>query len=708
MGFRKAIIQVYSGNEPFGFDDFVRGTLRLFNYAIDHNIDVKINIAGSEFETHMIVNNYSYDKTRITPKLYFMNVDQETLRLDLDNFLNTSDPIFVVTSNVWLERNDIYNLSYVGFDKIVRYRESLYDAAEAKVRANLLYRPQSDNLLYGYNIIYVHNDEFRYILTTREVASLANQIRRSLDMNKDFMVFSNSIQLRTILSQYIEMNSGAVQRIDDSTIDIGPVNSLPKILDLMIDFIILLKAKKIYRFTDGIVGAGHNIRFTEEYRLKQNDSLIKPLPNVYEAAFDINNIIGNLELTLIPLYYETFTLVKNPPSVLTTLNNPSGVAVDILGNIYFSDTLNHCIRVRDTSGNLRVYAGTGVAGYRNGGPRVAQFNRPTAVAIDMAGNLYVADTLNNAIRIIERNIVNDASGTLYGVEGVVGTVVGTGGINSTSNDAAIGSGSILRGPRGVAVDSSGYVYISDTGNHRICKITSGGSLVVLAGSTNLDGPLQYNSGFINGTGTEASFNGPTGICVDLKGNVFVTDTQNNAIRRITPSGKVSTVAGSGQQSYKEGRREQASFNYPTGICVDLHNVLYVADTGNNCIRRITNEGNVIPVVGSPVQKSGAIDGYGAIDPKRALVPIEKRATFNMPAALCVNQYRGLFIADTLNNRIRYVAPTFSTPTAIKPIAMQALRITHAPGVAYTLGPTLSAPPPPPNSLIQGRQRGSKK
>ena len=206
MVFRKAIVQVYSGNEPFGFDDFVRGTLRLFNYAIDHNIDVKINVAGSEFQPYMIVNNYLYDKTSIKPKFYYMKSDEQSLVSDLDNFIASSEPIFVVTSNVSIDRNDVYNLSYVGFDTLVRFRETLYLAAEQKIKANLLFRANPDNLLYGYSIIYVHRDEFRYLITTRELASLASQIRRSLDMNRDIMVFSNSIQFRTILSQYIEMS----------------------------------------------------------------------------------------------------------------------------------------------------------------------------------------------------------------------------------------------------------------------------------------------------------------------------------------------------------------------------------------------------------------------------------------------------------------------------------------------------------------------
>lgn len=703
MVFRKAIIQVYSGNEQFGFDDFVRGTLRLFNYAIDNNIDVKINIAGSEFEPYMIVNNYIYDKVNCKPKFYYMNSDEKALITELDTFLASSEPIFVITSNVSLDRNEIYNLSYIGFDQLVRYREALYAAAEQKVKDNLLFRKNPDNLLYGYSIIYVNRDEYQYAITTRELASLAIQIRRSLDMNKDIMVLSNSIQFRTILSQYIEMNSGAVQSVDDSTIDIGQLESIPNIEDLMIDFIILLKAKKIYRFTDCIHGTYHNIKFIDAY-MQNRGNLTRPFTNVYDTAFDINNIVGNLEITLIPLYYQTNSLVgATGSSTVNTLNTPSGLTMDTSGNIYISDTQNHCIRRLDPSGNLTVIAGTGVAGYVNGASSVAQFNGPTAIAVDVEGNIYVADTNNNAIRVIPRIVKRDASGNPASAYAIAGTLVGSG---SETMSSGIGSGILLNKPRGVAVDASGSVYISDTGNNRICKIDSGGNLVTLAGSASFNGPLIYSYGYIDGQGTEASFNEPTALCLDLKGNIFVTDTNNNAIRRITPSGKVTTIAGSGQQAYKEGRRQQASFNKPIGIAVDMYNVLYVTDTGNNMIRRITNEGNVIPVVGSPLQKTGAIDGYGSIDPKRSLVPFERRATFNSPVAICVGPSRVLYLADSINNRIRKVTPTFSEPTDIKPVAIQTLRVTHSPGVAFTLGPTLSAPDPLPNTIIYGHKRGT--
>jgi len=737
MALRKAIIQVYSGNEPFGFHDFVRGTLRLFNYAIDNNIDVKVNVLGAEFEPYMIVNNYNYDTVNIKPRVYYMNVDQTLLVNDLDDFMKSPDSIFVLTSNVWLDRNDISNLSFLAFDKLVRLRDFLYSAAAEKVAANLLYRQggATDNLLYGYTIIYVNRDDFHFKSNARNISSLARQIRQNIDLNRDTMVFSNSIQLRKILSEYIEMNSAAVQKIDDSDIDIGVVESFPSIQDIIIDYILLMKSKKIYRFTDTLMKSGHNISY------KANKDV---LTNVYETALDINNIIGNLEITLIPIYHITYTIVGcagpilpalflrqtsirfdasgNPRSqrlipqpgitsdssgnFISQLNTPSGVALDSAGNLYIADTGNNRICILDVSGNFTTYAGSpsGTAGFLDSGSSSALFNSPTSITVDKFGRIYVADTGNNAIRVIEKQNQYDSSQNIIEVHKIVVTLVGRG---STILSSAIGQTNTLNGPRGIAVDSTGSVYVADTGNHRICKVTGGGELKTLAGSTTLGGNLAYLSGYENGQGTNASFNSPTGLAVDLIGNVFVADTGNNVIRRVTQSGIVSTVAGSGQPFYKEGRRQQASFKGPVGITVDLQNNVYVSDTGNNTIRRITTDGDVLPVVGSPEQKTGAIDGYGAIDPRRALVPFNIRATFNRPSALIIDPLKQLIVADPVNNTIRRIHTIFSNPTKIKPIPMQSIKVSNSSGVGLTLGPTLSTPPPLPDSLIYGHRRGQR-
>jgi sugar lactone lactonase YvrE len=178
------------------------------------------------------------------------------------------------------------------------------------------------------------------------------------------------------------------------------------------------------------------------------------------------------------------------------------------------------------------------------------------------------------------------------------------------------------------------------------------------------------------------------------------------IRRITPNGKVSTIAGNGQPFFKEGKRLQAGFCRPTGITVDLQNILYVTDTGNNVIRRITTDGNVLPVVGSPAQLSGSLDGFGALNPTRSLVPFEQRATFYSPASIAIDSDKLLYVADTLNNTIRKIVPTFSTPTKIKPVAMQALRISKSYGITHTLGPGILAQDCLQNTIVYGHKRGT--
>lgn len=732
MGFKKTIVQVYSGNEPFTFDDFIKGTLRLFNYAIDNNVDVKINIAGSEFEQYMIVKNYTYTLLSAKPKIYYTEVDKVSLVNDLDIFLKNSEPHFFVTSNVCLNRSDIYHMSFVGFDSIVRYKDELYAAAQQKVLDNLLYRPNSDNLLYGYSIIFINRENFKFKATLQNIVSIASQIRRTVNLNKDFMVFSNSIQLRKILSRYIEMNSAAIQKIDESEIDIGAVESIPNIRETIIDFILLMKSKKIYRFTDHTIESSHTIKYGNNHT-----------NNIYETALHINNIIGNLEIVTIPLYYRISTIIGcakptsprllnaeirytidtsgNPisqyyisqPGVIldgsgnfiSELNNPSGIALDSSGNLFIADTGNNRICMLDLQGIFTVYAGSvnGTPGYRNSGALDSLFNSPTAIAIDKVGNIYVADTGNNAIRLIEKHYSYDNLGNIITTNNfIVNTLVGDG---TTIVESGTGSANKLNAPRGVAIDSEGILYISDTGNNRICKIIEGGLLITLAGSTTLNSNLTYLSGYVNGHGKYASFNSPTGIAVDLNRNIFVADTGNNVIRRVTQSGFVSTVAGSGQPFFKEGKREQASFKRPQGIAIDLQNVLYISDTGNNLIRRITTDGDVLPVVGSPDQKPGSVDGYGAIDPTRALVPFNKRGTFNGQIAIAVDPSKKLYIADTQNNTIRRIDPTFSDPVKIKPVAMQTLKISNNPGVGLTLGPTLTADAPLPNSIVYGHRKG---
>jgi hypothetical protein len=211
---------------------------------------------------------------------------------------------------------------------------------------------------------------------------------------------------------------------------------------------------------------------------------------------------------------------------------------------------------------VTTFAGTGQIGSVNGTGTKASFQYPNGIAVDSLGNVFVADTGNNLIRKINPS-------------GVVTTFAGTGqiGNSNTSTDTSFNS------PSGIAVDTLGNVFVADTLNHQIRKINSSGVVTTFAGNG--------QQGSANGTGIDASFNGPRAIAVDSSGNVYVADDLNNLIRKIKPSGLVTTLAGTGQLSSVNGTGTDASFNRPRGITVDKSGNLFVADSYNHLIRKIT-------------------------------------------------------------------------------------------------------------------------
>jgi sugar lactone lactonase YvrE len=308
---------------------------------------------------------------------------------------------------------------------------------------------------------------------------------------------------------------------------------------------------------------------------------------------------------------------------------PGGLAVTSTGTVYVADTGNHTLRTVTAAGAASTLAGaTGLSGIADGFGGEALFAYPDGVAVDGAGNLFVADHNNHTIRKVS------SAGqvtTFAGAAGISGSADGTGG------------GARFNGPTGVAVDGSGNVYVADAGNTSIRKITSAGVVSTFAGASG-------SAGSSDGTGSAARFNAPQGIAVDSAGNVYVADTNNSTVRKITAAGAVTTLAGvAGQTGTLDGAGGSARFNGPYAIAVDGAGNVYVADFFNATIRKITAAGTVSTLAGLAGQ-AGLADGTGTA------------AKFNQPYGVAVDGGGNVFVADTYNRAVRKITAGGSVST----------------------------------------------
>ena len=277
-------------------------------------------------------------------------------------------------------------------------------------------------------------------------------------------------------------------------------------------------------------------------------------------------------------------------TVAAQLYEPWGVAVDSAGNVYIAETGSNRIR-KVSNGVITTVAGNGTLGYSgdNGPATSAKLNDPTGVAVDSAGNLYIADKDNSRIREVSN--------------GVITTVAGN-GTYGFSGDNGPATSAKLSNPYGVAVDTSGNLYIADVSNDCIRKVTNG---VI----TTVAGDRTYGSSGDNGPATSAELSGPLGVAVDAAGNLYIADTGNNRVRKIT-KGVITTVAGDGLSGFggDNGPATSAYLNSPEGVAVDSAGNLYIADTGNSRIRVLTPSGasctaSVTPPALSPAASGGS-------------------------------------------------------------------------------------------------------
>jgi trimeric autotransporter adhesin len=308
------------------------------------------------------------------------------------------------------------------------------------------------------------------------------------------------------------------------------------------------------------------------------------------------------------------------------LNEPHGVAVDAAGNIYIADTNNNRIRMVATDGTITTLAGTGLAGWVDGAATDAEFNNPMSLAVH-GTDVFVADFYNSAIRKIKLATVSTVAGT------------GTADYGGDTGPANLAK---LHWPAGVAIDSAGHIYIADFDNTRIREFDDNGAITTVAGN---------GTGGYTGDGllaTKAEINYPYDVAVDLSGNLYIADTTNTVIRRVDAStGVISTVAGNGTAGFSGdgGPATSASMTGPTGVTVDAAGNLYIADWQNNVIRRVDAGGIIQTVAGNfHLGKGYAGDGNVAAS-----------AMLNLPWGVAVDSHGNLYIADTYNNRIRKVS-----------------------------------------------------
>jgi len=405
--------------------------------------------------------------------------------------------------------------------------------------------------------------------------------------------------------------------------------------------------------------------------------------------------------------------ISGAEATAVALKAPRNVAVDVTGNLYISDFLDHRVLLVAANGRMNVFAGTGAPGALQETIRATAgpLSYPAGLHVALSGELYVADSGNHAIRRIAsgtmtRVLVQDSAsfvhlpvgmcfdplGNMYiastgfdqvvqvngsGVPTVVTREVrdiacdGTGNIyvvapGSVRKVTAAGKTTVLAGtamrfrgegslatrallhaPTDVKADGAGALYIADTANHRIRKVAAG-VITTIAG----DGEAGFSGD--NGPATVARLFRPQGVAIDNAGNVYVADTQNHRIRKITPGGVISTVAGTGLAGFNGESKPalDAQLHTPTSVAVDSNGVLFVADTGNHRIRRLTASGFLLTIAGSGGRGFGG-DGEAALGAK-----------LDTPVGLAFGTAGELYIADQGNRRVRKIAALGTITTVV--------------------------------------------
>ena len=306
------------------------------------------------------------------------------------------------------------------------------------------------------------------------------------------------------------------------------------------------------------------------------------------------------------------------------LYHPRSVAADASGNVYVADWFNNRVRKIDPAGTIVTIAGTGKRGYSgDGGPAVdAQLSGPSGVLVDSAGNVYISDAGNYRVRKV------DSSGTIE-------TVAGTGEPGSLGNGGLAAEAS-LRYPRGLAMDASGSLFIADSGNHTVRRVSGAGTIMPFAGTGE---PFDKRDG---GPASMAQFGFPVSVAADAAGNVYVLDS--NQVRKIDRDGMITTIAGTGEYGYSGdgGPAIEAELRNPTVLELDGVGNLYLAGRFSHRVRKIDVAGTITTIAGTG-ESGFSGDGGRAVE-----------AQLDQPRAIAVDSLGNVYVADYFNNRVRKI------------------------------------------------------
>jgi uncharacterized protein (TIGR03437 family) len=372
-------------------------------------------------------------------------------------------------------------------------------------------------------------------------------------------------------------------------------------------------------------------------------------------------------------------LTEGQEAINQRLNGPTGVAVDRAGNVYLVEAGigsgtglargDFKVYKISTQGVLTALAGTGQFSYAGDGASAARslLNAPEGVTVDAAGNVYIADTGNNRLRVVTPN-------------GNIITVAGN-GTPAFGGESVSPSAAVLKSPAGVFADVAGHLYIADSGNSRVRRIDPGGNIFTFAGNGN---SAYFGDGL---AARVASVNQPDGVAVDTAGTVYIADTLDNVVRKVAPDGTITTLAGFGTPGFSGdgGPATKAALDHPRGVAVDLNGNVYIADTGNNCVRKVDFLGNISTVTsglsaprGVAVDRAGTLyiadTGHNQVLRGATIIAgtglccysgdgdFATTARLNGPAGIAVDAAGNVYVADSGNNAVRVLRPVSASMT----------------------------------------------